>query len=269
MSTLRGPIFILTPETITVDATASSAAQTGFALTNLTDYTHPLRTYRSSANPTSTAIELVIDLGATSPKVDAIFIDNTNLANWKVQHSSTGTTTGFSDWVTGITAEIDPLTSRAKVFIDTYDESQNSRYIKLVASIQTPILSPTNAGRVGSIVIGINGNVVSLPSNGVATIDYTRILPVETTEFKGGSVEHVQLGTPYLIIEFPEEPYIRATQEDEVLEIIQKNISPFVIYENQEYTNRAYVVRHNELETKTTYTVGQVLNLPMSFRECV
>lgn len=269
MSTLRGPIFILTPETITIDSTASSAAQAGFALTNLTDYTHPLRTFRSSADPAGVTTEFVIDLGASIPKVDAIFIDNTNLASWKIQHSSTGTTTGFSDWVTGITASVDPLTSRAKVFIDTYDESPNSRYIKLVAGIQTPISSPADAARVGSIVIGTFGNVVNLPSKGVATIDYTRVLPAETTEFKGGAVEHVQLGTPYLLIEFPEEPYIRETQEEDVLDIIQKNISPFVVYENQDYTNRAYVVRHNELETKTTYTVGQVLNLPMSFRECV
>lgn len=269
MSTLRGPIFILSPETITIDSTASSAAQTGFALTNLTDYIHPLRTYRSSADPSGTNIELVIDLGSGIPKVDAIFIDNTNLESWVIQHSSTGTTTGFTDWITGITASIDPLTGRAKVFVDAYDTSANSRYIKLLATAQTPILSPSTAARVGSIVIGTSGNVVSLPSKGVATITYTRNVPVETTEFQGGSVEHVQLGTPYLTIEFPDEPYIRETQEDEILDIINKNITPFVVYENQDYTNRAYVVRHNELETKVTYTVGQVLNLPLSFRECV
>jgi hypothetical protein len=269
MSTLRGPIFILNPATITFDGVNSTPAASGYPLTNLTDYVHPLRTYRSTSDPASNPTELFIDLGAAIPRVDAIFIDNTNLATWVIQHSSTGLTGSYTDWTAEVTTEVDPLTGRAKVFIDSTDLGDNSRYLKLYAAAQTPIGTPTDASRVGSVVIGYSGDVVDLPSHGVGSIEFTRIIPTEVTEFQGGSVEYVQLGSTYVVIDLPEEPYIRETQEDDILAIIRKNLRPFVFYENGGYTNRAYVVRHNELETKAGYVVSSVINLPLSFREQV
>ncbi len=260
-----GPVFILDTTLYSPDNTYTSAAAAGFSISNIADRIHPFRVYKSSANPNSSDIEIIYDLGASPAKVNAIFIDNTNLVGWKVQHA-TAITGSYSDWLPLVTSSVDPFTERVNVFLDTSDLSQNNRYLKIVAPQQAPTLAPTTQGKIGGITIGTD--VLALP-NGMANIEITTNLPTIITSFMGGGSEPTEIGSKFVEIALENSQFIRSSQEDTLFDIVNMGTAPFVFYENAGDISRAYLVRHTQYKTKIQYPIQYVLTGAMSFTQVI
>ena len=273
MSIFQGPIFILDKATITLDTALSNAAATGFPLSNMDDRVHPMRPYRTSSNPTTTTTTIVFDTGASAPRVNAIFLDNTNVGGWHVSYC--GTTGGsYTSWGVGYTGALDALTGRGRVFMDLSDLATNNlRYIKLTAPPQTLLTTPAAIASIGGITVGITGSVMNLPSNGVASLDIQSTGPTVIVDFDGGAREATSIGARFVEITFPVEPYIRESQEAAVLAIMNKDVTPFVIFENADLdvptVHRAYLVRHGTTKNKLLYTAGRVFTFSMNLIEVV
>jgi hypothetical protein len=267
MSLYTGQIFILDTTIFSPDSTYSTGAQTNFPLSNIADRIHPFRSYRSSVAP-STAVEIVYDLGASPPKVNSVFIDNTNVLTWKIQHSA-AITSGYTDWLAATTSQIDNLTGRVKVFLDTSSLSQNARYLKVVSSAQTAVLSPLDAVKIGGITIGTDDNVMELPGGGTNNVEITQNIPTLITNFQNGAIEPTQVGEPFVEIVIPNDQYLRDTQEEEIAAILNMGVAPFVFFENASDLSRAYLVRHSQYKNKLNYQVSKVINVPLSFTEVI
>lgn len=272
MSIFEGPIFILEKAPITLNTDYSTLADERFPLSNLDDRIHPFRPYRTLFNLTSTTTTIVLDLGEDIPRVNAIFLDNTNLAGWHVS-SATGISGSYTTYGNGFTGRLDPLTQRGRVFMDLSGEAtDNNRYLKLEAPPQTS-LNSSDYPSVGAITVGTTGNVVDLPSKGTLTFDFTTSAPTVITDFVGGARESTLVGARFVEVTLPSDAYLRETQETAMTNILNMDTTPFVIFENATLDtpdiSRAYLVKHGTTKNKMLYTVGKVFTLSMNFIEVV
>lgn len=261
-----GPLLIMEATTFSPSISLSSTADANFPLSNISDRNHPLRSYRTSHDPGTTQTMITIDLGASPPRVNALFLDNTNLAYWSVQHSTNGAS--FSTWSDGFTTSLDALTGRGRAFLDVSSVgSANYRYLRLLAPAQTPLRAPLDKAMLGSITVGITGNILQFPGGLPTEFEVTTNLPVLSNEFQGGAVEYVEIGERYVEIDIPTQQYVRSTQEASILEILNLNTTPFVFYENNGDINRAYLVRSKNYKNNITYSIGAVLGTSLEFKE--
>ena len=268
MSLFEGPLFILEKGAYTLIEASSSLSVTGFPLSNCADRVHPIRQYRSQHSPSGVVTTIVLDVGVAATKIDAIFIDNTNLALWEVY---TGTSSGDTPTQvgTGFTGRLDPLTGRGRVFIDLSSEPANSRYVRLSAPIQTVLTAPTDRAAVGGITIGFTGKVVGMPGGHPTTLDIVSTAPTIINEYEGGAREITQIGSRFVEITLPNDPFLREQQEEVLMAIINVDTAPFIFYENLGDLSRAYLVRHGTTKNKLLYTVGKVINFSINLIEVV
>jgi len=272
MSNYIGPIFMLDALTYSTSTGLSSPAETGFALLNVEDRIHPLRIYKSTENPEDTHIHITVDLGVSCPILAGIFIDNTNLTDWTIRTNTIADNGSFSAWsdVGTRTGAIDPLTGRCRVFIDLSSAATppvNTRYIRLYASLQTPVLPPYDRAYVGGISLGTTETMLAMPGGNPKGMAITTKLPTIGTEFQGGSTEFVELGQRFVQINLESLLYVRTTQQEDLCRIINKNTAPFIFYENYGDTSRAYLVRHTDPNTQMQFPLGEVIETSFSFSE--
>jgi hypothetical protein len=210
----------------------------------------------------------------------ALLIDNVNFDNAKITIESGGNTSTTTGQTVSAAPVLDKRTGRYKLLYTPTGE--NHRYWKItVASGAT--LGGVDVGnvQVGSIVLmqkwiagssGADALYQDFPA-GNYPLSYTIQSPQIVNKFPGGATESISIGERFVSFATPNIDYIRGTQEDTILDILQNELNPIVFYENDGgtgSTGRAYVCKLVSAKpVKVTYKTQSTTQMSFSFTECI
>ncbi len=262
----------LNPSSTTVahsNTTASSQADRGKDNLILTD--KPLRVYESSVT-VGTTTSMYFDMGSSQP-LGAIFIDNINVTSSHVQVYS-GSTSAASDihhTVGGnLTPKLDKRTGRYKLL---YVPGTNGyQYWRVEVATGATLTGTDTKVKCGGVTLIETALYIDFPA-GNYPLTYAIQSPQITNKFPGGATESISIGERFLSFTTPNIDYIRGTQEDTILEILQNELLPIVFYENDGGTDsecRAYTCKLASAKPqKVTYKTQATTQMAFSFTECI
>lgn len=266
---------------VTVDTALSSASvdTVRFPLSNTTIKTKPLRVGRIAAPSSPTianngfAIYYNVPPGTT---ISGAFVDNCNFIG-NVYFQSTNT---IGAGVTNITLQSgqtlakDPRTKRIK----SYVRFASSIYFDGITKAKIKI--STNGGTIdsaygtadvsiGTVAFFEPDKEISYPGGFINDIEYEVIVPTVKSSFDTGSYENVEIGETYITISVPPRTFYE-TQEFEYLNLILNKTTPFIFWENEGDSSRAYVVKLDNNISKLDYKVrGKAFEASLSFIELI
>jgi len=254
------------------DTTASTQADRG--KDNLVLIDKPLRVYESSVTASSTATSMHFDMGSANT-LGAIFIDNINVTSPHVQiWSGTGsdaTTFEHTALADEITPVLDKRTGRYK-YLFIPDSTKNHRYWRVEVIVGATLLGTDTKVKCGGVTLIETAKYIDFPA-GNYPLTYTIQSPQITNKFPGGATESIGIGERFVSFATPNIDYIRGTQEDTILDILDNELLPITFYENDGNTDfecRAYTCKLVSAKPqKVTYKTQSTTQMTFSFTECI
>lgn len=218
-------------------AFASSTAATGFPASNVGDYTHPFRPYRSTSISDDTTF-VTLDFGTGQP-LYAVVIDNINVTKIHVDHSidNASWNSDYND----LTVSRCITSGRYKIYVDLSTKSFNWRYLRIRTAIGTTT-DGTSYLSIGSILgLAQLNNWTAVPGFPYSITPMRAWLPGD--DFIAGGREPITIGNPYaqVTLSFPVIPTASVTYLKNLL--VQPKASPLVFYVNQGDTSEVYICR--------------------------
>jgi len=261
----------LNPSSTTVahsDTTASSQADRG--KDNLVLIDKPLRVYESSVTASSTATSMHFDMGSANV-LGAIFVDNINVTSNDVQiHSGTTSAATTTLHHGSLQPVLDKRTGRYKLFYEP--GANNHRYWRVEILSGATLLGTDTKVKCGGVTLIETAKYIDFPA-GNYPLTYTIQSPQITNKFPGGATESIGIGERFVSFSTPNIDYIRGTQEDTILDILDNELLPITFYENDGGTGsecRAYTCKLVSAKPqKVTYKTQSTTQMTFSFTECI
>jgi len=265
---MPAPKICLTKETPTVDSGDSTAAATGSSLNNTLSTQRPLRYYESSV-AVSTATDVSFNLGS-AVDVGAIFIDNINVSSNDIEIYEKATSNPFTagTLLATVTPLQDKKTGRYKYIYERSATTTRQWYgIRIKANAT---LTEGTVARIGAVTFCSRANYIDLVGGYQYPMEYTVIKPMKENKFSGGSVEPVSLGSRYVTLQLPVVDFLKKSQQSNVLDIVQQEVSTLVFFENNSDLENVYTCYVKSAKsTKITYKLKEVLATSFELIEAI
>ena len=247
--------FIIKPRGMFHDYTPAASSENGnYPATNLYDYTHPARHFRSET--ASSIVTVVCDLGASAEAIKGIFLNNVNFLDVWLQANETDSweTPSESDQ---FTVSRDNRVGRYKTFCDTGGWAGAYRYVR----VYIPVQSPTDGEsffRMDNVVLLTDAE--PLVRNPVS-YSFRVVKPVSRLEMLDGNVEKAlrnerRQWAGQTAFETADDSGL----EDELYEVFGNTGDPVIFYENGwplPGTQGAYLC-HMSDELQISYQIGSL-----------
>ena len=230
--------FIVSNSFATPLAFVSSSENASFPMTNLADYTHPNRPFKSTELVSGTTY-VGLNFGVATA-LAALVLDNINLTAVKIGHSSNGSS--WTDTDATVTVAQDGADGRYKAYIAL--TAWNYQYVRVLANTGTAT-DNTAVLRLGGIAALTS--VTTLTENPSGNYDR---MPLQATDlnddFSSGIAEPTRMGERYCEIGLngPTQRNSTAVTSDFLTLIggYAKHI-PFVFYRNTGNPEEVYILR--------------------------
>lgn len=257
-----GDNFCIAYGALAYDTTASNEDAV-YPASNLQDYSHPKRSYRSTV---TSSVNIVCAMASPS-SVKAIVLYDCNFTSVTIQANATDVWTSPSFSQT-YTIGQDVRTLMGKIFIDLRSNALTYQYVRiLIPSVggAQSIIDGASYFRIGSVMIA--GTVLEFQVNPSWPYQYTIDMPIKTNEFETGGFEQVELGYSRWKASFGWD-VIKPNEESDLHTLSQIPRSTCVAFwENMGNTYHTYLCRRMD-PVKITWSQYQVMKADsINFRE--
>jgi hypothetical protein len=207
--------------------------------------------------------------------LSGFFLDNVNFDSFE--------TVTYRDDLTGagstqpFTINEDTRTGRRKAYCTftapigfDADSSSTAKIAFKVNPAATMYGSQTKA-EFGSITLIEDGKEPIFPYGHMKDMAININYPQVVNKFAGGNQEPISIGERFVDITLPALDFLRDTQESAIMDILQKEQTPVVFYENNDETQKVYTVRLDSAKAiRQTYKVSnEVFSVQLKFREVI
>lgn len=217
---------------------SGSLSTTYYPLSNVTDYTHPHRTWKCSTATSGTSY-IALNFGAATSLV-ALVIDNINLAAVKVQYSTDGSSWTDTPGATTISQDVADGRYKAYVALSTW----SYQYIRVLANTSTTT-DGASYMTVGTL-LPITA-ITTLTQNFSGDFIRTSSTAVDLNEdFTSGTWSPIKLGERTATITLSGRIQSNSTAvvgDMFTMAGTYHAAYPFVFYRNQSNTQEVYIVR--------------------------
>ncbi|MEE8598231.1 MAG: hypothetical protein V3S69_01700 [Dehalococcoidales bacterium] len=239
---------------------------------NATDYTHPLRQFRTG-NDAANGNQLKLEnTSGASVTVGAVLIDNVNIDIIRCEPPTQAS---------NATTVVDSRTGRRKavfIFSSGVAIADGATLTIEVASggASTPDINETH---IGGVSIWSYAGTYDFPGAGIQGLEWSVTNPQAVNTYSGGVTEPIDIGEPFVTLKTPQLNYLpevtdsgqSANQMAILSEIIRRGAAPVLFYENNGNIEKAYNMRL--LASKPIKTIDrltdQVTAVSLTFVETI